>query len=254
MSCGYHGLSTQQGYRRRLRQPESEVTVRGSLPVLHFGDPSKTKVATVGINPAPTEYLDRNGLELSAEKRRLATLGLVKAKSRDSISDEQCDDAIKLMQQYFHKNPYRQYFNPLCRVLDGAGWSYEDGTAVHLDLVQESTNKGWSELKQESFDQACKLWQSDPPFFIWQVETLHLTTLFCDGKEAWNKVLNLTDGSKLTSGKVESVSWQAGRGHVAGAPVSLAGWNQRLNRSGLTKQDNRRLGLALANALKGMES
>lgn len=53
--------------------PTGAPVVRGSVPVVAFGDPERAEVATLGINPSHREFAE-NGVLLSGQQRRLATL------------------------------------------------------------------------------------------------------------------------------------------------------------------------------------
>ena len=68
-----------------MSPPRDCDVVYGSTPVVSFGDFTKAKVATIGINPSSAEFMDKsasatsNGL-LPEGKKRLAdaeTLGLI---------------------------------------------------------------------------------------------------------------------------------------------------------------------------------
>jgi len=131
----------------RLRRPPGAHSVAGSLPVLFFGDLFSAQIATVGINPSDQEYLDGKGIELDGAARRFETLSSLRASSRQTLTDAQCDAAIQTMRGYFARQPtvYR-WFRSLERVLEGMGYFYSKGDVAHLDLVQEATKPTWSVL------------------------------------------------------------------------------------------------------------
>jgi hypothetical protein len=60
----------------RIRQPRPNVesTIKGSTPVVAFGDVRKSTVATLGLNPSKLEFLNRDGSERMGDQRRLETL------------------------------------------------------------------------------------------------------------------------------------------------------------------------------------
>jgi len=131
----------------RLRADPIPSTVQGSLPVLFFGDPSASVIATIGINPSRQEYNSANGQELDGTQRRFETLHSLGASCRSSLDDNQANAAIKRMRQYFDPNqPVYSWFSGLCRVVEGMGASFRDRSAAHLDLVQEATDPVWSQL------------------------------------------------------------------------------------------------------------
>ena len=61
---------------QRLRRPPPSggCVVSNSTPVLGFGDFTKARIATLGINSSRVEFLDNNGVELDAMHRRLESL------------------------------------------------------------------------------------------------------------------------------------------------------------------------------------
>jgi len=123
----------------------NDVIVRDSTPVLFFGNPY-AKVATLGINPSCSEFLDRSGTLLEGERRRLATLPWLGVRNFDEITRELGAKIIGECAGYFERNPYG-WFNALDEILrDGLEVSYFNRTACHLDLAQWATNPNWGEL------------------------------------------------------------------------------------------------------------
>lgn len=123
----------------------SDVIVRNSTPVLFFGNPY-AKVATLGINPSLSEFLDRSGELLEGERRRLAALPWLGVQNFDEITVELGAKIIGECAGYFERNPYG-WFNALDEILrDGLKISYFNGTACHLDLAQWATKPNWGEL------------------------------------------------------------------------------------------------------------
>ena len=59
--------------RIRRSPPERSCIVPGSTPVLAFGDARSARVATLGLNPSRIEFLDKAGVLLEGDNRRLAT-------------------------------------------------------------------------------------------------------------------------------------------------------------------------------------
>jgi len=128
--------------------PVAEV-IAGSTPVIAFGDPRTTAVATLGINASWREFLTDHGSLLTGFKRRLATLASLKAKDTALLNLDQTRTVIEDCAAYFRldRNPYRRWFGPLDNLLQiSFGVSYYAGTACHLDLVQWATMPVWSQL------------------------------------------------------------------------------------------------------------
>jgi hypothetical protein len=119
----------------RLRRPPSASTVPGALPVLFFGDLFRAEVATLALNPSDQEYVDKFGLVLTGAEQRFASLKTAGADDRASLTDDQCDEAIEWMRGYFGVGkPVYGWFAGLARVVEGLGFSYQAGSAAHLDL------------------------------------------------------------------------------------------------------------------------
>ena len=119
---------------RRMPPVEAPV-VAGSTPVVSFGAPSRAAVATLGINPSAKEFCDRDGL-LTGPERRLATLDSLGAERLDQLTDCQVAAVAKHCQDYFERQPYRKWFDPLDRLLRSAiGASYYDRTFTIATFV-----------------------------------------------------------------------------------------------------------------------
>ncbi len=132
--------------RIRRTAPEKAAIVPGSTPVVSFGNATSARVATLGLNPSKREFLDKAGLELVGGERRLAThqsLGLV---GLTSVSPEKVGAVLAECNGYFNKNPYCPWFDQLEQIIKPSGFSYYDGSACHLDLVQWATNPTWRHL------------------------------------------------------------------------------------------------------------
>lgn len=136
----------------RREIPQNCDVVPRSTPVVSFGNFQKSRVATLGINPSNVEF-EIKGRFLSDEQRRLATLESLGCVSTIDLTDDQVATVLQDCENYFDKNPYRQWFEPLDRVLTaGLGVSYFDGSACHLDLVQWATQTKWGDLSQNVRD------------------------------------------------------------------------------------------------------
>ncbi|MGZ4331904.1 MAG: hypothetical protein ACXVXL_28375, partial [Solirubrobacteraceae bacterium] len=106
-----------------------------ATPVIAFGDPGTARVATVGINPSPREFVDRHGQPLKGSTRRLATLCSLGADRLDELTDAQADEVLRECVSYFGRSPYRQWFDKLEAILGRAcDASYYKGSACDLDF------------------------------------------------------------------------------------------------------------------------
>ena len=257
----YHDMVSQlyEQFYERLRRVGSKSSVVGSLPVLFFGDISSALIATVGLNPSHREYLDTEGAELTdavgPNARRFETLTSLGAHDRRHLSQEQCDQAIHRMRDYFKRGkPVYKWFGHLERVTASMGYSYGAGQVVHLDLVQEATKHTYSELSPTELQ---RLRSADLPFLKWQLDTFPLRTVLCNGRTAYEVVRDLTNGSAKHTGRIARTTWWAGFAQAGGRTIGLAGWNLPLARAtGLKRNMGRdgegQLGKKLADALRGL--
>ncbi len=223
-------------------------TVKGSLPVLFFGDLARARVATIGLNPSRQEYLSPSGKELEGPVRRFETLGSLRAGERASLTTAQCGKAIQTMRAYFGPTkPVYSWFRPLARVVEGLGASFADGSAAHLDLVQEATDPTWSSLpKQDREDLVVR----DLAFLRWQIEAFDLSILVCTSATVLGRVLPPVGAVTVSDGQVARVRWKVARGRANGRPVVVVGWNVPLARpTGLDVDGQRQLGAMLRDRL-----
>lgn len=233
----------------RIRRPASTSTVVGSLPVLFFGDYLSSRAVTVALNPSDREYLDKEGSLLTGSRQRFATLGTYELQAREHLHDAHCLDAISWMRAYFLPGrPVYRYFSHLDRFLSGAGFSFEQGTAAHLDLIQESTRPVWRDLPG---DERTQLLQDDLPFLGMQLAARPLEAVFCNGRfvsDALKTGFHVRESGSGTFGKLR---WWSGAIELASRRVPAAGWNYPLNQpTGLNADREREFGTYIADALR----
>jgi hypothetical protein len=131
------------------RSAPASIVIPRTTPVIAFGDPRRARVATLGINPSWREFQTKDGILLSGVTRRLSTLRSLASQDTVELTDDQIKIVISECADYFSRNPYRRWFDPLDRVLkDGLGASFYDGGACHLDLVQWATAPAWGKLSR----------------------------------------------------------------------------------------------------------
>lgn len=132
----------------RLVELDSESVLKWGCPVPYFGRLAQARIATVGINPSPREFMDVEGNELEGRYRRLPTL-------RSLGLHDWCDaDATHLRailascDAYFQARPYDRWFRVLDAVLEGYGSTYygDAASACHMDLVPYATAAKWGTL------------------------------------------------------------------------------------------------------------
>ena len=94
--------------------PEGCGVVPGGTPVVSFGHPLRPNVATLGINPSNSEFLDGAKRLLIGERRRLATLESIAATGHADIDRERAAAIVDDCATYFRRQPYR-WFTDLIR-------------------------------------------------------------------------------------------------------------------------------------------
>ncbi|WP_422010342.1 hypothetical protein [Roseateles sp.] len=129
-------------------------------PVLAFGDPVNSRVATLGLNPSNLEFVDRHGRELHAPNHRFESLTTLKARSWGDVAARGVRSVWEACENYFYGNPYDQWFKRLEKLLVGTGASYYTSLGVkacHLDLVPFATAEKWSSLSNSERAQLIEL-------------------------------------------------------------------------------------------------
>jgi hypothetical protein len=236
--------------RARLRRESPSLSVRSSLPVLFFGDGLSARVATIGINPSDREYLNPEGELLHGRAQRFATLESLGAGSRAELNDEQADLAIEIMRSYYDdgKPVHGAYFRHLSNFLAGAGASYADRSAVHLDLVQEATSPVWGKLDKE---ERAGLLQCDLPFLVWQLNLLpRLRAAICAGATVSREVGQRVPVDVQERGTVKRLRWWLGEARLSERTLPVGGWNYPLDRpTGLGTRGELELGEFFARQL-----
>jgi len=234
----------------RLRDKPIPATVPGSLPVLFFGDLLSARIATISINPSRQECLSREGEELDGVRRRFETFRSLEAADRASLSDEQTKQAIDRIHGYFdHDESVYSWFNGLIRVIEGMGYSYSGHSAAHLDIVQEATDPTWSKLKTKDRGQADIALQRDLQFLQWQIESFPLRAIVCTSAIVQREVAKMLPVRTVHKGALARVQWTASIAETPRGPIGVAGWNLTLAHAGLTREEQRELGVILIDCL-----
>jgi hypothetical protein len=168
--------------------PKNCHIVPYSTPVVSFGNPETSTVATLGINPSSREFLD-DGMNLlsSNEKRLVDTEVLGLSREIESLNVEQAEEVIKGCFDYFEKKPYKWFSRLQDYVLNPAGASFvpSDNAGVegacHLDLVQWATDPVWGDIKDKGIQKT--LLERDFEFLRFQLTNYRFKKLFLNGQE-----------------------------------------------------------------------
>lgn len=120
-------------------------------PVPTFGDLSRSRVATLGLNPSNREFVDNRGKELNGAARRFHTLKSLGLARWADAEESHYELIVQSCRAYFTHNPYDSWFRQLDRVIAGTAASYydQDSQACHLDLIPFATVCKWTELSRE---------------------------------------------------------------------------------------------------------
>ena len=121
-------------------------------PVPVFGDITKSRVATVGINPSDQEFVDADGVELAGDHRRFHTLRSLSLSNWSEADFRHIQSIVESCSTYFLRNPYDRWFRVLDKVVWGTSTSFYAPmtSACHIDLVPFATSKKWATLPGQS--------------------------------------------------------------------------------------------------------
>ena len=177
--------------------PKNCHVVPYSTPVVSFGNPETSTVATLGINPSSGEFFDKKKNLLGLEKKRLVDAEVLGLPSEiEQLDLEQAEQVLQGCFKYFETEKHYEWFNVLEEyVLEPAGASYFQSTedekdlACHLDLVQWATDPVWGDIKDKGIQKT--LLANDFDFLRFQLETYKFKKLFLNGQEVVTQFKNL---------------------------------------------------------------
>lgn len=134
----------------RLDSPQISRTsvIRWGCPVPSFGNPTRSRIATLGLNPSNREFLDDSGNELQGPLRRFHTLSSLEISSWSEVDVHHLHMILDSCNSYFLRNPYDRWFTRLERALNGLDASYygHSPRACHIDLIPYATMRKWADL------------------------------------------------------------------------------------------------------------
>ena len=229
----------------RRSPPEGVSVVPRSTPVVAFGDPRHATIATLGINPSRNEFVVADRL-LTGVERRLATLDSLGAQRLDALTDEQVAAVVEDCATYFHRRPYRLWFDPLDKLLRvGAGASYYDGSACHLDLVQWATDPIWGRIPDSGIRQV--LLDDGVPHLRAQLARENIRLVLLNGRRVLEQVrkvgfVDLEEVGYLSGGQGQCQLYVGTAGRIR-----WVGWSTNLQSSwGVSATFKQALGAWLA--------
>jgi hypothetical protein len=227
--------------------PHGAPVVKGSTPVVSFGNPFRATVVTLGINPSYEEFQDsQKNLLVGANTRlvdhqRLAKQFGSEHNFEQGLNREQALEVVQGCHDYFNNRPY-QWFTEIERVaLAPLGLSYEDQSAAHLDVIQWATDPVWSQIEDKSTCQ--EMLNDDANFLHYQLESYDFRYILMNGKTVIEQVksLGLVDLQEVGTisfghGNARSKLW---KGHLG--DKTFLGWNLNIQRHEATSQNKAEL-------------
>jgi hypothetical protein len=180
-------------------------------PVLAFGDPVNSRVATLGLNPSNLEFVDRHGRELHAPHHRFESLTTLRASSWGEVASRGVRSVWQACENYFYGNPYDQWFKRLEKLLVGTGASYYTSFGVkacHLDLVPFATAEKWSSLTNI---ERAQLIQLGTPSLVKTIIASDVRVLVLNGSAVVKEFNRLVPDEPLETRPMSSWSLQDGR-------------------------------------------
>ena len=195
---------------KRLADPNiAELSVmQWASPILAFGNPLLSKIATLGLNPSDKEFIDDKGQELANNNRRFQTLKSLGISKWSEVNNDQ----IKLLEdqcnEYFIRKPYDGWFKRLDFLISGTSLSYyfPSMEACHLDLVPYATSIKWGNL---STSQKSRLLNDYGDFLGRIIEkSENLKVLVLNGKTVIDNLQKISDVSFIVT---EEPTWNLSR-------------------------------------------
>ena len=207
------------------RNTDQESVITWGAPVPAFGDPSKSRVATLGINPSNREFVDESGTELVGDARRFHTLSSLSLSSWGDVDSRHLLLIVSSCREYFRRNPYDQWFKRLDQVVVGTGASFYDemSSACHLDLIPYATSQKWTDL---SPSQRAGLLKANTAALGSLLRDSSVEVLILNGRAV---VDHLQRAAAVTLRTEERPMWRLRRkGSQGVAGISYEGWISRI--------------------------
>lgn len=220
-------------------------------PVVSFGDPTTSTVATLGLNPSNLEFVDNSGNQLVAPHNRFESLDTLKVRDWSDIAALGVQRVWDACQGYFFRNPYDQWFRRLDKLLVGTGASYYNyigSSACHLDLVPFATAEKWSSLGTA---QRAALVEMGVPSLVQAIRASNIRILVLNGSTVVKEFSRLLEPNALDCSEMPTWALQSGRvagfahmgrvSRVAGASlgrdITVLGYNHNIQSSfGVTRE------------------
>jgi len=216
---------------KRKIEPEMCILPQ-STPVIYFGNYDTAKACTVSLNPSDKEFVDNSGILLDNKSReRLYSRKKLNKSDNDELTDDEAKTVLKYCINYFSIRPYIRWFNPFDKFINYyGGYSYYDGSCVHLDLVQWATDKKWSNIPENIIN---KHIESDLPVLRYLLNK-NFEIMFLNGKTVINNIsecLNIKLNKKRMTYEVNGKNKKLDIYHGSYKNIEVLGWNLDLQHS-----------------------
>ena len=219
-----------QQLKSRIKSPYPlpDQIVKGSTPVISFGDFWQAKIFTVGLNPSKWEFLNNKEELFSEREQKLWSYPTLCAKDYHELTDEQILSVYRGCCDYFDNFP-NNWFDKFSPILESINCSFKQRTAAHIDLVQWATNDKWGKLDRADRK---KLLDDGESFLKYQLSVSNVEILLLNGKsviEAFAARFNI----KYKYHWIEGLGGDSARivsGHY-GEKIKVIGWSTNLQSS-----------------------
>lgn len=237
----------QETIERRLRSaPPVGAVVRGSTPVVSFGDATRARVATIGINPSRLEFVDGTGALMEGNAARFISLLALGCDGLREAPQGHIERVYAGCCTYFERNPYRRWFDLLEEPLQSLGASYYQGSAAHLDLAQWATDPVWGKLPSAD---RLTLINDGRDFLRWQLAQPQLQLALVNGRTVLDAFARWSGLEWTVACEFPGLKGKVARvyGCVLPSGLRVLGWSTNLQSSfGVTKKFRQDLGATLA--------
>jgi len=244
----------------RLREPNlvRNGVLPWAAPIPVFGNISRAKVATVGLNPSDLEFIDQTGSELTDGSRRFHTLSSLQLSEWVDADARQIELMLESCFLYFTRNPYNRWFRPLDKIMSSTPFSLYRSGACHLDLVPYATSPTWGKLSPQ---QRRKLLAINADILPLILKESKIQILILNGKSVAENFQAMT-GSTLRQIEMPAWTLPSGNRHRGFAyrgeidrltgislpkPLLVLGYNHNMQSSfGITADVRQRIGSWIA--------
>ncbi|SBS24902.1 hypothetical protein MSP8887_00071 [Marinomonas spartinae] len=190
-----------------LKEIKNSNVIDVAAPIISFGDFSKSKVATLGLNPSDKEFFSSSGDELYGVNRRFHTLRSLCLDDWKNVNEDMLKDIKNTCLNYFRLNPYDRWFKPLDYIVSGSGFSYYDEffSACHLDIFPYATHIKWGDVPEK---EKSNLISIGSEFLSEIINNSEIEVIILNGKSV---VLNFEKISGYQLESTEISSWRLPR-------------------------------------------